>query len=314
MAKAEDSNELTVPALLEGKHKLSAYGLGQIRKALPNHLAPERIARVALTTWKNSEGLQKCDPLSFMNAVVQAAQLGLEPNNAIGQAYLIPYGRECQLVIGYKGLIHLAHRSPDVLMVEGHAVRKGDAFGFEYGSHGFVKHVPEIEDEPEALDGKEESDRKNIRCFWAGVQLRGGAYKFHVMSARDVFDIERRYVKAKGGPWKTNYAEMGIKTVLRRLLKQIPLTVEMAEAVAVDEANEKGETAPVYMGAAEVIQPSDLTTLISPEQIDELKKLAADGDAAEALDGFLGAGGYKSLADIPASQFELAKAVCNAKS
>lgn len=307
MTKNEQSRELTVPGMLDvsAKRPESGWAIAEIRKALPNHLSAERIARVALTTWRNSADLQKCTPVSFMSAVVQAAQLGLEPNNAIGQAYLIPYGKDCTLVIGYKGLIHLAHRSPDVLMIEGHAVRKADKFSFEYGSSGYIKHVPEIEDEPEQIDGKEDYDRKNIRCFWAGIQLRGGAYKFQVMSARDIWDAEKRYVKAKGGPWKTNYAEMGIKTVLRRLLKQVPLTVELAEAVAVDEASERGD--PVNMGAAEMVIPD---SRITEAQVEELKKLAISDDKAEALDAWLGANGYSGLSAIPAARFGEAKQAC----
>lgn len=303
MAKSE-SKELTVPknatvpALLR-----SSYGLDQIRKALPNHLSVDRIARVALSTWNASVDLQKCDPVSVMDAVVQCAQLGLEPNNAIGQAYLIPYGKKCTLIVGYKGLIHLAHRSPDVLMVEGHAVRKNDHFSFEYGSKGYIKHVPQVEDEPERLG--DDFDRKDIRCFWAGIQLRGGAYKFQVMSARDVWDIEKRYVKIAGGPWKTNYAEMGIKTVLRRLLKQVPLTVELAEAVAVDEASERGE--PLNMSTAEIVPPEGP---ISNVQTQELQSLCADPAKAEALDNWLGGYGYGGISDIPAARFEEAKEAC----
>ena len=302
MAKAEQSKELTVPTLL-----YSAEGIGEFRKlATPKHLTPERIARVALTSWKQSADLQKCDPRSFLKAVILSAELGLEPNNAIGHSWIIPYGKECQLQIGYKGLIHLAHRSPDVLMVEGHAVRKDDEFDFEYGSSGFIRHRPKIDDLPE-----EWVEREDIRAFWAGVKMRNGAYKFEVMAARDVWDIEKRYSKGKRDdrPWITSPAQQGIKTVIKRLLKQVPLTVETDQAVAVDDATERGETYnPIDMGAAEIVTPSDGP--LTPEQRAELEKICTNGDAAEALDGFLGANGYKTISDIPASRFEAAKAAC----
>lgn len=52
------------------------------------------------------------------------------------------------------------------------------------------------------------------------------------------------------------------------------------------------------------------TKLISAKQIDELKKLATNGDAAEALQEFLDSNQFKGFADIPASMFEKAKAAC----
>jgi recombination protein RecT len=301
MAKPEQSKELTVPTLL-----YSERGIGEFRKlATPKHLTPERIARVALSSWKNSADLQKCEPASFLAAVMQSAILGLEPNNALGQAWLIPYGKTCQLIIGYKGLIHLALRSPDVLKIDGFAVRAGDDFDFEYGSQSFIRHKPKIDDLPEKY-----VERENIRAFWAGAQMRNGAYKFVVMPARDVWEIERRYVKTSGGPWKSNPTEQGIKTAIRRLSKQLPLTIEAEEAVAFDEATERGEnTGPLDMGTAEVIPPSGPVEYLTESQQKQLLAKAAEGDGA-ALEQYLIEGGFKSVQDIPAARFDEAMEVC----
>ena len=87
----------------------------QIKKALPSVLTPERFTRMVFTALSTNPQLQQCTPASFLGAMMQAAQLGVEPNTPIGQAYLIPYRNkgklECQFQIGYKGLIDLAYRA-----------------------------------------------------------------------------------------------------------------------------------------------------------------------------------------------------------
>lgn len=63
----------------------------QIEAALPSVITPERFTRMALTAISSNPKLAKCTPKSFMGALMNAAQLGLEPNTPLNQAYLIPY-------------------------------------------------------------------------------------------------------------------------------------------------------------------------------------------------------------------------------
>ena len=91
-----------------------------IKAALPAVMTPERFTRITLSALSTSPKLQSCTPPSFLGAMMTAAQLGVEPNTPLGQAYLIPYwskkvgANECQFQLGYKGLIDLAYRSGDV--------------------------------------------------------------------------------------------------------------------------------------------------------------------------------------------------------
>ena len=63
----------------------------QIEKALPSVITPDRFTRMALTAVSTNPKLGECTPASFCGAMLQAAQLGLEPNTPLGQAYLIPF-------------------------------------------------------------------------------------------------------------------------------------------------------------------------------------------------------------------------------
>ena len=91
--------------------------LPQIAKVLPKHLSPERVSRIAMTTIQKNPKLAECDVKSLLGAVMAASQVGLEVDDILGQAYLVPFWDSknrrfaAQLQIGYKGFLDLARRS-----------------------------------------------------------------------------------------------------------------------------------------------------------------------------------------------------------
>lgn len=196
----------------------------QIRKALPSVITPERFTRMVLTALSSTPKLQTCTPQSFLGAMMQAAQLGVEPNTSLGQAYLIPYGNVCQFQLGYKGLIDLAYRSGEVSFIQAHEVHEGDEFSFEYGLEPKLKHIPA------------QKDRGNVIMYYAVLKLKNGGVGFEVMSREDVEKFAMKKSKAyRSGPWQTDFDEMAKKTVLKKVLKYAPLKTEFARAVATDE-------------------------------------------------------------------------------
>lgn len=197
----------------------------QIRKALPSVITPERFTRMVLTALSSNPKLQACTPMSFMGAMMQAAQLGVEPNTPLGQAYLIPYSGVCQFQLGYKGLIDLAYRSGEVSSIQAHEVHENDVFEYEYGLDPKLRHVPA------------QTDRGPVAFYYAVLKLKNGGVGFEVMSRDDVETFARKKSKAfNNGPWKTDFDEMAKKTVLKKVLKYAPLKTEFARAVASDES------------------------------------------------------------------------------
>ena len=86
-----------------GKATMQAYIKqmeGEIRKALPAVMTPERFTRIVLSALSSNPTLAQTTPQSFLGAMMTAAQLGVEPNTPLGQAYLIPFRNkgvlECQ--------------------------------------------------------------------------------------------------------------------------------------------------------------------------------------------------------------------------
>lgn len=234
--------------------------------ALPRHMNADRLIRVALTSFNLTPKLLDCTPRSLLGAVIQCAQLGLEPG-VLGHAYLIPYGKDVQLVIGYKGLIQLSRRSGEISTIAAHEVCAKDRFSYEYGLAPKLTHVP-----------SEDADRGAITHFYAVVRLKDGGAQFEVMTKAQVDGHRDRYSRAaKQGPWVTEYPEMGKKTVLRRVLKLSPSSIEIQHAVELDERAEL--QLPQHLGELSGLPPEDEAGKLD-QLSDTLEQRQGEGGAA----------------------------------
>lgn len=202
----------------------------QFEMALPKHLSADRLMRVALTEMRRIPKLMEADPKSFVGSIMLCAQLGLEPGNGLGHVYLIPYGKQVNMIIGYKGMIELARRSGQIISLSAHEIYENDVFDFSYGLEEKLYHKPEIFNERGRLIG-----------VYAIAQLVGGGHQFEVMSIKDVDEIKKRSKSGGSGPWITDYNEMAKKTVIRKLFKYLPVSVELQKATTLDESMEIGK-------------------------------------------------------------------------
>ena len=203
---------------------------GEIKKALPSVMTPERFTRIVLSALSTNPKLASTTPQSFLGAMMTAAQLGVEPNTPLGQAYLIPFNNhgtlETQFQLGYKGLIDLAYRSGEVSVIQAHVVYANDEFSYSFGLEPELKHVPA------------KTDRGDATHVYAVFRTKDGGYGFEVMSIEDVRKHAARYSQSYNSsysPWKTNFEEMAKKTVLKRCLKYAPLKSDFVRAVTQDE-------------------------------------------------------------------------------
>lgn len=202
----------------------------EIKKALPSVITPERFTRMALSAINNTPKLAECTQMSFLAALMNAAQLGLEPNTPLGQAYLIPFNNkgvlECQFQLGYKGLINLAYRNDQLQTIQAQCVYANDQFTYELGLDSKLYHKPAI------------GERGEMIAVYALFKLKNGGYGFEVMSKQDVDTYAQKYSKAISSsysPWQTAYTEMAMKTAIKRVLRYAPLKTDFLRAVATDE-------------------------------------------------------------------------------
>lgn len=237
---------------------------GEIAKALPSVITPDRFTRMVLSALSVNPKLADCTPKSFLGAMMTAAQLGVEPNSGLGQAYLIPYANkgvlECQFQLGYKGMIDLAYRSGEVSIIQAHTVYENDEFVYELGLDPKLKHVPATK------------DRGNPIAYYAMFKTKDGGYGFEVMSKADVDDHAKKYSKSYNSyssPWKTSYDEMAKKTVLKRVLKYAPLKSDFVRGIAQDETIKTTISADMYAEPDETIYADFVTVDENGEVISE---------------------------------------------
>jgi recombination protein RecT len=212
----------------------SPQTLAQIKAALPRHMTAERMARVALTEVRKTPALAQCDVRTFIGAVIQLSQLGLEPGGALGHAYLIPFENrskkttDVQLIIGYRGMIDLARRSGQIQSLQAVVVREGDKFDVQMGLMPSLVHVPAFDDD------------KAMTFVYAVAVFKDGGRQFEVMTRGQVERVRKQSRAGNAGPWVTHFEEMAKKTVIRRLFKYLPVSIELQTAVALDERGDAG--------------------------------------------------------------------------
>ena len=225
--------------------------LAQFRTALPSHFSADRMARLALTQFRTVRGLADCHPGSIMACVMNAAQLGLEPG-VLGSCYLIPRKGECTLLIGYQGLLDLIRRSGLVRSIACRVVYRSDDFSIDYGASRVFVHRPNLERGDDKILG-----------FYCHAVLTSGEEQFEWMTLSEVENIRRRSQSGSSGPWATDFAEMGKKTVLRRAAKYLPRSIELSTALVENDRAEFGgheET----VAHVEVVRPTPPPAPASP--------------------------------------------------
>jgi len=238
----------------------------QFARALPKHLTPERFARVAITALTRTPKFQECTPESVMKCLLDCSAMGIEPDNR--RAYLIPYKRECTLIISYMGLIELIRRSGDVVSIRAETVCEKDHFAW---SNGEIEH---------SINWRE--DRGEAQAVYAEAVMKSGERQAAVMTRAEVNAIRDRssgYQYAirekKDHPWITDWPEMAKKTAVRRLSKMLPLSSEIMDHVTRDDDQFSGmrnatprqapafvlpvadETPAIQTAEAEIVSPLD---------------------------------------------------------
>ncbi|KKN24624.1 hypothetical protein LCGC14_0893080 [marine sediment metagenome] len=223
---------LSIVNRIDSVRQLIALQAGTLYQALPAHLTRDRFTRIVLNCLRKKPELLDCTPESFFLALGQAAALGLELDGTLGYAYLIPFGKECTLVAGYKGLIDLCRRSGTISTITMEVVHEGDHFQYQLGDQPLIRHVPN--------DADQKRDEKPITHAYVVVVLRDGGIQRKVWSTAKINAHKRQYSRAwekKDSPWRTNWAVMAKKTVIRDMVNrgEVPASAEIQRLAAREE-------------------------------------------------------------------------------
>jgi recombination protein RecT len=211
-----DNQAPTLQQMLQGQSR-------RIVELAGDAIKPERMLHLALLA-SRQPALANARPESVVKACLDAARLGLEPDGVHGA--LIPYKGEVQFQPMYQGLIALVHREGTVQSIEAFTVREKDTFHVKMGTNSSIEHDPCFKEDPgEAI------------AYYAVAYLNGRA-QFDFMAKWEIERIRKRGPQRKGSPWDTDYDEMAKKTVLKRLIKKLPKSARLRDAIVHDNESE----------------------------------------------------------------------------
>lgn len=270
----------------------------QMEMALPKHLTADRLLRVAMTSIQRTPKLLECTQQSLLACVMTCAQLGLEPDQFLGQAYLIPYGKTCTLIPGYRGYIALARRSGELQTLSAQVVYSKDYFELQYGVEDTLTHKPALNDRGEPI---------GAYCVF---KYKDGGYSFDWMSKEDIEKIRKRSKAANEGPWVTDWDEMAKKTVIRRHVKLAPMSIEFQTAVALEERAMAGESQDDLLSGMDddgVIDADEGTAEDLEALLKSFEDSIPEGTDLKVLDGFIASVAKANKSDAVGVKMEAAK-------
>jgi recombination protein RecT len=252
----------------------------QMALALPKHLTPDRMARLAVTAFSTSEKLQQCEPKSIVGSIMTAATLGLEIG-VDGQGFLVPYGKTCQFVPGWKGLVDLVNRSGNGTVYTG-VIFNDQEYTFTDGA----KRDLVIHNETD-LD-----DATDITHAYAVGWVKGAVMP--IIELWRVSKIKRhrdKYNKQGTKHYSFKDWEMYCRKIpLLQVLKYMPKSIELQNAIAISDAIDQGKHAAIDGDFVTVTQPGDTQesvdessngSEVTPKQIEEKLQAATDLDALD---------------------------------
>lgn len=203
MSQNNQAKSLTARALLSRKGFRE-----QIAEVMPKHCDPDRMSRVAIAALTKTPQLAQCTPESIFRCMMDLSALGLEPDGR--RAYLIPYGKECTLVIGYKGKVALLKRTGYIKGTPfADVVKDNDAF--EYSMCKVKKHNIDLR-----------NDRGHTYAAYCIIEMSDGSEHHTVMSREEIEKIRMKAPSKNSDAWRNHWDEMAKKTVFNRAAKWIP--------------------------------------------------------------------------------------------
>lgn len=245
----KEQRQLTIKEQLQNPSVID-----QIRKALPAHMSADRMARIAMTALTRTPKLSECTQQSFFKCLLDLSSWGLEPDGR--HAHLIPYGKDCTLILDFKGIVALAYRSGFVKNIHSDVVYAGDVFEYSLGK--VQRHTPwdyRLDDKP--------ANRGDIVAAYCIVEMKDDAVHHEVMTKAEIDSIKSRSRAGSNGPWVTDYPQMARKTVFRRASKWLPLSAEIQDAFERDD----DRLPPIQQSATKRVEVVGLDEIMEGEQV-----------------------------------------------
>ncbi|WP_247906744.1 recombinase RecT [Streptococcus anginosus] len=219
-----------------------------------------------LSVVTNNNLLVKASNESIMTAAMKAAVLNLPIEPSLGQAYIVPYGREAQFQLGYKGLIQLAQRSGKYKSINSGVVYKAQ----------FISYNPLFEE----LEIDFTQPQDEVIGYFAAFKLLNGFEKVTYWTKEQAYAHGKRFSKSfNNGPWKSDFDAMAQKTLLKQIISKYgPLSIEMEQAIVADNETENEKAAPTDVTPQET---ESLDDVLGNPTVSESESVENPQEAAE---------------------------------
>ena len=219
--------------------------MASLKANLPDHITPERFARVAVMALQKNPKLLDSDRQSLYQAIQACAQDGLIPDGR--EAALVPYGDKVQYLPMIGGILKKIRNSGELLTIMAQTVRKNDVFKYYVDENG--EH---LEHRPDML-----ADRGEFVGVYALAQTKDGGKYMEVMTKAEVEKVRNVSRAKNAGPWVDWYEEQAEKTVLKRMSKRMPMSTDKIAELLERDNEEYAEVVEAPPAApAEVPKPS----------------------------------------------------------
>jgi recombination protein RecT len=272
---------MSIPAKVSPRHDfltLLEQSRPQIGLLVSDPKRLDRTIRMIRTAWMMDPEIQKCTPDSILGSVMRACELNLDIHGGRKHAYLVRYANSCQLLVSYTGLLELARRSGEFSTIETRIVYRNEMLSLTYTPEAQIVHQPELDGDP-----------GQMTHVYAYARFKHGGLAFEIMTAKEVEAIRLRAPSKNSPAWRDYYGEMSRKVVLKRLLKRLPQSEELAAVIEHDNTIEaQAQVARVNVPAAasltERLEAAHAKRAIdSPKEVESESQIPPDvhGDAYE---------------------------------
>lgn len=247
--------------------------------ALPRHIDQAHFMAVAQAVMPN---LTKCTPASIHTSLLACARFGLEPDGH--HAAIIPYGDTATFQPMYEGYIELMYRHPRVDSVHFGWIREKDQWDYtptEPSPRDFF-HKPRID--------LSDEERGPVILAWAFAWIDGRRSQVIILNRQQATQIRDKYSKAyknaerkntRDSTWHTDFDAMWAKSCVRRLVKVVPTSTELAELIKADDALDDTQSAPPVIRGTVIARDEQPDTNASEQPSAAWPKTAQPGSAAQ---------------------------------
>lgn len=251
IVKGEQPRDLSPAQQLQALKSQIDGMQGELQRVLGPRVSAAAFVGAAWAAVLHNPKLVEADRRTLFAALRKAAGDGLVPDGR--EAVLNVYNtrvkesggnfrwvKKVEYLPMVQGLVKKLYESGEITYLDAAVVYAKDSFRFRRGDAASLEHEPYLGSE----------DPGPIIAAYCVVKLKNGEIKREVMPWRDIEKVRAASKSGEDGPWVTWPDQMAIKSVIKRIAKQLPKSPELERLIAMDDAIEHGADDPAAQAAA----------------------------------------------------------------